>query len=249
MFHLLKFYYKFDSIWYNLNHLLDNMNITEATRRAVERYPYLRDYILLGIVNTRALSRELKMEISQELGEEINVNSITTSLRRIPSPKKFREQGTVNGILSRSLVNLKYDIGAITINFRPDSLAKILLHQKLEGKIDDLILLQGVETLTIVTNEENLQNLAPIIKDDILEMKKSLSGIIVKSPREIAGSTGVIASLSNVLAFEKINIVEMMSSYTETYFVVEEKDALKAVEAIRKKIKRARGGNEDFRPI
>ncbi len=52
---------------------------------------------------------------------------------------------------------------------------------------------------------------------------------------------GVLSHLANILATEKINVVEMMSSYTETWFIVSEKDALKAVEAIRREIKRARG--------
>jgi aspartokinase len=64
--------------------------------------------------------------------------------------------------------------------------------------------------------------------------------VIVKSPKEIADTPGVIAHLANILAVEKINVVEMMSSYTETWFIVDEKDALKTVEAMRQEIKRAR---------
>ncbi|MFQ6105463.1 MAG: ACT domain-containing protein, partial [Candidatus Hydrothermarchaeaceae archaeon] len=63
---------------------------------------------------------------------------------------------------------------------------------------------------------------------------------ITISPEEIAETPGVIAYLAGMLALEGINVVEMMSSYTETSFIVEEKDALKTIKVIRDEIKRAR---------
>jgi aspartokinase len=73
------------------------------------------------------------------------------------------------------------------------------------------------------------------------DIKKNLATVIVTSPEEIVTTSGVIAHLATLLAMEGINVVEMMSSHTETSFIVEEGDALKAVEVIRKEIKRARG--------
>ncbi|MDP6612719.1 MAG: ACT domain-containing protein, partial [Candidatus Hydrothermarchaeota archaeon] len=71
-------------------------------------------------------------------------------------------------------------------------------------------------------------------------IKKNLATVIVTSPDEIVTTSGVIAHIATLLTMESINVVEMMSSHTETSFIVEEWDALKAVEVIRKEIKRAR---------
>lgn len=66
--------------------------------------------------------------------------------------------------------------------------------------------------------------------------------MVVKSPEEIAETPGVIARVASLLSVESINIVEMMSSYSETFFLVEEGQALACIEAIRREMRRARRG-------
>ncbi|WP_456475877.1 ACT domain-containing protein, partial [Candidatus Pyrohabitans sp.] len=103
------------------------------------------------------------------------------------------------------------------------------------------VLLQGLENLTIVTRQGHIAKLEELFGDELIESKRSLAGIFVKSPPEIVSTSGVLARLSSLLAAEGINVVEMMSSYVETIFLVEERDCLRGIEAIREEIKRARG--------
>ncbi len=99
---------------------------------------------------------------------------------------------------------------------------------------------QGIETLTIVVEENQVEPIASIMKEKILDKKDKLAFVIVKSSQEIVDTPGVVAYLGNLLALEGINLIEMMSSHTETCFIVDEGDALRTIDAIRKEIKRAR---------
>ncbi|MEE9565128.1 MAG: ACT domain-containing protein [Candidatus Hydrothermarchaeaceae archaeon] len=211
------------------------MSISEATRKILARYPYLEEYMRLGIVNNRALARDIKEDLKRELGREVNIQSVVSAVRRHPVSKGKREKEEIYRLLSKSEVSLRYDVGAITILLDAPS-SKIDPREVDEG----LIMIRGIETLTIVVEERLIGAFKEKFKDAVINSNKNLASVIVKSPKEIADTPGVIAHLANILAVEKINVVEMMSSYTETWFIVDEKDALKTVEAMRQEIKRAR---------
>ncbi len=211
------------------------MSISEATRKILARYPYLEEYMRLGIVNNRALARDIAGDVKRELGREVNIQSVVSAVRRHPVSKGKREKEEIYRLLSKSEVSLRYDVGAITILLDAPS-SKIDTREVDEG----LIMIRGIETLTIVVEERLIGAFKEKFRDAVISSNKNLASVIVKSPKEIADTPGVIAHLANILAVEKINIVEMMSSYTETWFIVDEKDALKTVEAMRQEIKRAR---------
>jgi len=212
------------------------MDISKAVTKILARYPYLDEYMRRGIVNNRALARDIREDVKRELGREVNMQSVVSAVRRHPVSKGRVEKEKVFQILSASEVSLRYDVGALTILI--DAAApEIGELREMDGS---LIMIRGIETLTIVVEEGLIGAFKEKFKDAVINSNKDLASVIVKSPKEIADTPGVIAHLANTLALEKINVVEMMSSYTETWFIVNEKDALKTVEAIRREIKMAR---------
>ncbi|MEE8401651.1 MAG: hypothetical protein V3R86_05815, partial [Candidatus Hydrothermarchaeaceae archaeon] len=60
------------------------MNISEATRKILSRYPYIEDYMGRGIINYRALARDIREDVARELGGAVNIQSIVSSVRRHP---------------------------------------------------------------------------------------------------------------------------------------------------------------------
>jgi hypothetical protein len=211
------------------------MSIAEATRKILSKYPYLEEYMGRGIVNYRALARDIRDDITQELGHEVNVQSVVSAVRRHPVSKSGRKRREILNILSRSEVSLRYDVGALTMLTNKAGRG-IGPHELDEG----LIMIRGIDALTIIVEERKIDSFKEKFSTAIINLNKNLASVIVKSPKEIADTPGVIAHLANILSLEKINVVEMMSSYNETWFIVSERDALKTVEAMRQEIKRAR---------
>ncbi len=214
------------------------MNISEAVRKILARYPYLEEYMALKIINNRALARAIYRDVRRECGE-VKLQSVVTAVRRFPVAKARGEKNKIFRILSKSEVNLRYDIGAATIMLDSE-VPKKLNELRREIGEETYMLIQGIQTLTIVAEEKTLSFFEKLFNRKIAEIKRGLASIVVMSPREIIKTPGVIAHLASILALEKINVVEMMSSYTETSFIVEEGNALRAIEVIRDEIKRAR---------
>ncbi|MBI5253033.1 MAG: ACT domain-containing protein [Euryarchaeota archaeon] len=214
------------------------MNISEAVRKILARYPYLEEYMALGVINNRALARAIYRDVRRECGE-VKLQSVVTAVRRFPIAKTKSERNKILKILSGSEVNLRYDIGVATVMLDSE-VPKKLEELRREIGEETYMLIQGIQTLTIVAEEALLSLFEKIFKGKLAEIKRGLASIVVMSPREIIKTPGVIAHLASILALEKINVVEMMSSYTETSFIVEEGDALRAIEVVRDEIKRAR---------
>lgn len=217
------------------------MNISDAVRKVITRYPYLEDYLSQGLINYRALARSIAPDVKREVGREANISSVVTALRRLRSKKATSKKRGIFSILAKSDVNLKYDMGALTAVGPETARKAVELRKRLEDS-SDAIIIQGMENLTLIASEDSMKDAKKVMGPLVVELKESLSFVVVKSPPEIAGTPGVIAHLAAILALEDINVVEMVSSFSETHFVVEERDALPAVEIIRNEIKRARDG-------
>ncbi|RMF89349.1 MAG: hypothetical protein D6733_06485 [Methanobacteriota archaeon] len=213
------------------------MNLSEATRRVLARYPYLDTYMSMEVVNNRGLARLILPEVARELGGSPNIQSVVTALRRQSKAGKRPVRTRLDHILAESSVNLRYDMAAVTVTVGEKDLERIRGRLLTEGTY---ILLQGMESLTIVADEGLIAKIRERLGESALEVYSNLAIVVVKSPKEITRTPGVLAYLANILALEKINIVEMMSSHAETAFIVEERDALRTVEVLRREIKRSR---------
>ncbi len=215
------------------------MNITRATYEVVAEYPYIGNYLSKRLVNYRALAREIRPGVATKIGREVNIQSIVTALRRLSYNKESRKE-PVDDILSKSEISLRYDLALITVELTKYIHGKILELHRNTGD-EGYLLLQGLESLTIVVKDSHLSFLEKLFKDSFLKKIENLAGVVVKSPEDISDTPGVITRLTSLLSSENINIVEMMSSYSETFLLVEEGDALACIEAIRREMKRARG--------
>ncbi len=228
----------FDSKLTKMEYLNMRTTIAEVAHRILSSYPYIEEYLSRGLVNYRALARDIYDDVKRDLAGDVKFQSVVTAVRRYPVSRAKTGKARVAGILSKSDVNLRYDVGVITTRLDP---AVIDSMEKIQAKLRSAyMILQGTETLTIVVEENQLETIASMLSEKILDKKSKLAFVIVKSPAEIVDTPGVIAYLGNVLALEDINLVEMMSSHTETCFIVEEVDALRTIDAIRREIRRAR---------
>ena len=60
-----------------------------------------------------------------------------------------------------------------------------------------------------------------------------LALVIIASPEEIEETPGVFSYVASLLSDRGINVLEAMSCWSETLFVVSEKDIAKVLEALR----------------
>jgi hypothetical protein len=191
----------------------------------------IHDCLNYGLINYSALTRK----IMQELGIE-KKEAVLAACKRYPRERKQISEKEVLNVLGKSKLEIRNKIGVL---IAPNSWH---LFPKLEVAMRQLIreekelkVIQGSLGITIITTEDLIDELKELIgKENILSERKGLVEISVTSPRTIEETRGIIAHLSSALATNGINIVETMSCYTDTIFILEEKDMVKGFEVLNK---------------
>lgn len=89
--------------------------------------------------------------------------------------------------------------------------------------------MEGTDNYTLIVQEKHAEKLLKKLRNTLIKAHRELAIIDFKSPEEIEEITGVISYLSYLFAENGVNIVEFLSCWRDTVFVIERKDVNKAI--------------------
>ena len=178
--------------------------------------PYILEALDNGIVNTSALARVLQLRMRLK-----NYQAVKASIRRFAETRGKVKQG----IEERALSVLKDN--RITLL---DGISVIISSRKLEIENDAQVKIDSYHVY--LTRKAVLARSKVRIRESIVKVHEGCSAIIIYSDTKLEGVSGVIAFLTSILAEQGINIVELISCYTETIVVVNREDALRSYQII-----------------
>ena len=72
-----------------------------------------------------------------------------------------------------------------------------------------------------------------LFKNKLIKVTEDLAEVTLKSSEDLEDTPGVIAFLTSLLAENGVNIIETMSTWTDTLFVISEKDIARVMEVLR----------------
>ncbi|MFH1404178.1 MAG: ACT domain-containing protein [Candidatus Altiarchaeota archaeon] len=213
--------------------------ISEVVGEVLKSDLRIMNALQMGIVNHHSLARRIQPEVVRRLGHQAGTSTIAVSIQRIAARIMSNEvDESLRDLFSKSRLQLRDDIALLYL--KGDSEFK---EPKYTSVIDAnrgfYVKIQGIGTTTILVADEDLGDMG-IRGDDIYSKIKDLSAIIITSPKEIVHTPGVIAQLMTALGGSRINLVEVTSSYDNTFLIVDKKDSLKAIEVIRQLIERTK---------
>ena len=85
----------------------------------------------------------------------------------------------------------------------------------------------------IIVDDDSLSRVTKRLRSEhLIGVTRGLVEIAVTSPETIEKTPGLLAFLSGALASRGINIVEEMSCYTDTIFLLDRKDMTRAMEVL-----------------
>lgn len=209
------------------------MNITQLTEKYIQEHPSIKDCVRKGLINYSALTRKISKDMKLDLDK--NFDAILIACRRYFG-KVNREavmEEKILDLLKKSKVEVKNKMIAVIVekNIYIDHLLD--LEKEVKKKADVFHIIEGSASITIITGEEYLQKIKKLFKTKIIKENKNLVEIIVKSPSELETLPGVVGYLYSLFGENGINIIETMSTWTDTLFVIEEKDIAKVMQILR----------------
>ena len=218
-------------------------SIAERTRIYIDAHPSIKDCISKDLINYSSLARLIMKDLSIT-----NEEAVMIACRRYAVKLgRHDHEKDILKVLSNSRLELKTKIAIITakndwtVMHRLETVFKKLLNEKSIMQI-----IQGTHAITIIADEKLRNEVTSAVgQENVLKIRLSLVEISVRSPERIAETSGVYAYLANNLADGGINVMESVSVFTDTIFIVNETDMMQAYSILNKCIESAEEMDED----
>jgi len=216
------------------------VTVSHVVNKLVNERIYLHEAMSKKIASYGSVAKQLKPEIEKELGKQVEHTAIVTALRRYADKIQTRANG-VTFNTKYSEVNLKTNIMDINVLKTPELFDKLKRFYDLINfeRGDILHIIYGRSHVAIVTNERYKQKMLNLLQNlKIRKVEENLVALTFTVGRERIDKPGVIFKITRSLAWENINIVEIISVDMEVTFIVEKKDAIKGYNALERLIDR-----------
>lgn len=205
--------------------------VAHLVRDYIDTHPSVKDCLKDDLVNLSALSRQIMKERS--LG---SMEAILVACRRYKDASPRHNERTIKQTLAKSKVEMSSKVAIVTLRNDWQIYGKLqgFLRRALsEGHVPKVI--QGSKAITLITDENTAQSMEEELgKSSLLGFDAGLVEISVTSPESIRTTPGIMSFLYGSLSSNGINIVETMSCYTDTIFIVEPHNMMRAFEVLTK---------------
>lgn len=201
----------------------------QVVREYIDTHPSIKDCLTDGLVNLSALSRK----IMEERGLT-RMEATLVACRRYEATAPRHNERTIRQTLAKSKVEMSSKVAIVTLRNDWQIYGKLqgFLRRALsEGHVPKV--LQGSKAITLITDENTAEYIEEELgKGSLISLDKGLVEISVTSPESIRYTAGIMAFLYGTLSSNGINVVETMSCYTDTIFIVEPSNMMRAFEVL-----------------
>ncbi len=211
------------------------MTVATAVERVIKKQPYIEEALTEGIINLSALARLILPKVRVITFKKVQKGAVLMALKRMP--KAVKTASRVEKILKekRDLIvrsNL-VEFVILNSNFSTEKHRKIIEEA---GKQDKyfLTVTQGVFETSIIASldlEEKIKNILGT-KELVLTIGDLSSITIYLSKRNIL-TPGVYYSILKILAWEGVNVVEVVSTSSEFTIILEDKEVERAFSLLK----------------
>ena len=209
------------------------VNITKIAEKYIAEHPSVKDCVKNKLINYSSLTRQIAKEENIDLKK--NFDAILIACRRYAQKikaEKVREKKIIE-VIKQSKIEIKNKIIVVVVEKTIYFDHLIDLEKEIKKKAELFHVIQGTNAITIITADDFLPLIKKMFKQKIIETHTDLVEITLKSPKEIEETPGVLSYLYSLFGEHNINIMETMSCWTDTLFVVKEEDIGKVMEALR----------------
>ena len=213
-------------------------SLGKITEDLINRSPFLREAMSENLINISSLARKLRPEIEEIYKKEVNEGAIVMAIKRMP-PGYYHQldlkiknvMGEIGDVLVRSnLTNFTFE-NSDTLKEKQLELMNVL------NKENDgfFAITRGITETTIIVSANHSDVIDQLFKKEKLTTStKNLASVTVKLPPVNTELHGVYYYILKHLAWEGINIAEVISTSNEFTTVVSQLDIDRAFSILMK---------------
>lgn len=210
------------------------ITVPEAAKIIIKRSRYLTEAMSKGFINNSSLARYMKPEIEEMLIKKVNESSIIMAINRLQ--KNLRPQSKYKNIFkTKPTIVTRSNLFEISFTNSETLDAKYSQILKLkDGNKFSLTFSKGISESTIIASNEILQPIKKLTENEkIISEFNNLSSITIHLPKQSVNTPGVFYFFLKSLAWEGVNIIEVVSTISEFTLIFEDKDVNKAFSILK----------------
>ncbi len=206
------------------------LTVPEAAEKIINRSRYLSEAISKGLINLSALARYIKPELEEMLSKKVSDTAISMALNRLSVTIKPK-YASRNIFKSPPDMIVRSNLAELTFANSEKLSEKYHSILQLSNANNESLLTvtKGVLDTTIIANKDFVGTIKKILKDEmIIYEATNLSSVTIKLPEESLVTPGIFYFFLKSLAWEGVNIVEIVSSYRGFTLFLPEKETNRA---------------------
>jgi hypothetical protein len=208
------------------------VTISHVVKEILNRQIFLQEAINNDIVSFNKLANHLKPNIESILGKGVKHSAIVMAIRRHAEKSKNVLQSSK---FSYFIETIKTDICYVTFEESSTLLPKIpTLYSIVDFKKGGILnIIQGNFELTIITNKRYEDELLDILHDEkVIQTIDDIVSISLIYSKEFLFIPGVLHDIVRLMAWENINILDIILTSTEMSIIIAKKDLMRCYEIL-----------------
>jgi aspartokinase len=220
-------------------------SVSSVVKRMLHRKPFLLEAFGRGILSFGGLAAEFKPTVEKQLGKEVKESAIVMALRRYAEEVKGKgiEPRDTDTSLSCEIL-MKTNICDFNVKKNEAFLQRLgRLYEMVQlGKGDFLNVTIGNDEVSIAISEKYRSQTEEFLADEeIYEERSGLVSLTLLFSGDFLHTPGIVFQALRKLAWEHINVYEIVSTMTELTVVISKEDSGKGYEALGEFIERPIG--------
>jgi aspartokinase len=209
-------------------------SITDYVRQIIDNKPTIAEMLLKNYLNLSSFADDIIPEIENSAYKKISKNSVVMALSRIKDEIQVDKkiEFRVNDI------SVKYPLSEINypipLQFCTAEIAQIYSEfQSVDNHFLNIV--SGNSETTIFVNSKQKQKVFDSFKKKKHNLElDNLASVSLKFSEEYFETIGITYEVLRTMTWNKINLVEVVSTYTEITLIIYQKDTQRLIDILNK---------------
>jgi len=210
--------------------------IAQVVNTIISRKPFLAESLAEGIINISSLSRLILPEVEELMQKTVQNGAVVMALNRFTHQVDLQASLRIRKIFKKiGNIIVRTNLSAICVRNSENLVDKQrqIIHIAIAQTDVFYTFVQGVFESTMVISSVIVVQCIKIMQEEtIVDQKHDLSSITLKLPVGSINQPGIYYFILRSLAWEGINIIEVISTSHEFTIVVKQHDVDKAFSAL-----------------
>ncbi len=217
-------------------------SVSSIVKRLLHQRPFLLEAFGRGILSFGGLAAEFKPTVERQLGKEVKESAIVMALRRYAEETRDKPTPEVEPETPLSCeILMKTNICDFNVKKNEALLQRLgRLYEMVQlGKGDFLNVTIGNDEVSIAISEKYRDKTEEFLGDEkLFEERSGLVSLTLLFSGDFLHTPGIVFQALRKLAWENINVYEIVSTMTELTVVISKEDSGRGYEALQEFIER-----------